>query len=87
MMDTKLTRRERKVLVKVAVGKTNAEIGQEMDISMSTVKDHASSLLPKLHCRNRVQLAVKAIHGFVPSEETVDSLIELTWGSDHSSGA
>lgn len=81
-----LTQKEKQVLAKVAVGKTNAEIGREMGISVSTVKVHVSSLLPKLACRNRVKLAVKAIHGFIPSEDTVKGLIELNWGSDHSSG-
>ena len=81
-----LTRRERQVLAKVAVGKTNAEIGRELGITVPTVKNHVSSILPKLHCTNRIQLAVKAIHGFIPGEETVDSLVEFNWGPDHSSG-
>jgi DNA-binding NarL/FixJ family response regulator len=55
-----LTDREEDVLRAVARGMTNAEIGTELHISMSTVKFHLSSLLSKLHARNRVELVMWA---------------------------
>jgi DNA-binding NarL/FixJ family response regulator len=44
----------------VARGSTNAEIGQELYISPSTVKFHVASLMTKLGARNRVELAIWA---------------------------
>lgn len=55
-----LTDREEAVLLSVARGRTNAEIGQELHISMSTVKFHLASLMTKLGARNRVELAIWA---------------------------
>lgn len=55
-----LTDREEAVLLAVASGKTNAEIGQELHISMSTVKFHVAGLMTKLAVRNRVELAMWA---------------------------
>ena len=55
-----LTDREEEVLVTVARGRTNAEIADELHISLSTVKAHLSSLMTKLEARNRVELAMWA---------------------------
>ena len=55
-----LTGREEEVLLTVAKGHTNAEIGEELHISLSTVKAHLSSLMTKLEARNRVELAMWA---------------------------
>jgi DNA-binding NarL/FixJ family response regulator len=55
-----LTGREEEVLLTVARGKTNAEIGEELHISLSTVKFHLASLMTKLAARNRVELAMWA---------------------------
>jgi DNA-binding NarL/FixJ family response regulator len=55
-----LTAREEEVLVKVAQGRTNAEIADELFISLSTAKTHLASLMAKLGARNRVELAMWA---------------------------
>jgi DNA-binding NarL/FixJ family response regulator len=55
-----LTEREEEVLVTVARGRTNAEIADELSISLSTVKTHLASLMNKLGARNRVELAMWA---------------------------
>jgi len=55
-----LTEREEEVLVTVALGRTNAEIANELSISLSTVKTHLASLMNKLGARNRVELAMWA---------------------------
>ncbi len=55
-----LTEREEEVLVTVASGRTNAEIADDLCISLSTVKSHLASLMSKLGARNRVELAMWA---------------------------
>ena len=55
-----LTSREEEVLVTVALGRTNSEIGDELHISLSTVKTHLASLMGKLGARNRVEIAMWA---------------------------
>ena len=55
-----LTAREEDVLTRVARGRTNAEIADELYISLSTTKTHLASLMDKLSARNRVELAMWA---------------------------
>jgi DNA-binding NarL/FixJ family response regulator len=55
-----LTAREEEVLLTVARGLTNAEIADELHISLSTVKTHLASLMGKLGARNRVEIAMWA---------------------------
>ena len=52
-----LTEREEDVLRALATGRTNAEIGADLFISLSTVKTHIASIQSKLGARNRVELA------------------------------
>ena len=58
LMLQELTEREREVLAQVASGRSNAEIGAAMFISVATVKTHVSRLLAKLSVRDRAQLVV-----------------------------
>ncbi len=55
-----LTEREREVLVLVARGLTNQEIGEELFVTPATAKTHVSRLLMKLGARDRTQLVVMA---------------------------
>ncbi|MBO3741580.1 response regulator transcription factor [Actinoplanes sp. NEAU-H7] len=54
----RLTEREREVAEAVATGRSNAEIGAELHMSVPTVKAYVSRLLDKLGCANRVQVAI-----------------------------
>lgn len=55
-----LTDREEALLAGVARGLGNSEIGDELHVSLSTVKTHLGSIMAKLGARNRVELAIWA---------------------------
>jgi DNA-binding NarL/FixJ family response regulator len=55
-----LSAREREVLVEVAGGWSNAEIGVRLHISAATAKTHVSRLLMKLDAHDRAQLVMLA---------------------------
>ncbi len=55
-----LTDREREVLIEVAGGATNAEIGTKLYMAEGTVKTHIGRLLSKLGARDRVGLVLTA---------------------------
>ena len=56
-----LSDREMDVLAELARGKTNAEIGQLLNLSEKTVRNYVSTVLEKLHLTNRVELATYAV--------------------------
>ncbi|MBI5081132.1 MAG: response regulator transcription factor [Chloroflexi bacterium] len=56
-----LSDREMDVLVQVARGKTNAEIGVLLNLSGKTVRNYVSTILEKLHLVNRIELATYAV--------------------------
>lgn len=58
--DSGLTEREREVLLLIAEGRSNKEIGEELHISIKTVKTHVSNLLMKCELDDRTQLAIYA---------------------------
>ncbi|WP_213006928.1 response regulator [Paractinoplanes toevensis] len=55
-----LTPREREVLLGVARGLSNAEVGAELGIGVGTVKAHVNALMAKLGAANRVQATIVA---------------------------
>lgn len=57
MLIETLTDREREVALAVGEGKVNAQIAQDLYLSMATVKAHVSRIMIKLEATNRVQIA------------------------------
>jgi DNA-binding NarL/FixJ family response regulator len=55
-----LTQRERDILTAVASGWSNAEIGERLSITLTTVKSHVSHILAKIGARAQVQAVVFA---------------------------
>ncbi len=56
-----LTRRELEVLKLLSVGLYNKEIGEKLEISERTVKNHISSIFRKINVTDRTQAAVFSI--------------------------
>lgn len=57
-----LSEKERDVLRLVAGGLSNREIARVIHLAEGTVKNHVSSILTKLRCRDRTQAVLYAIH-------------------------
>lgn len=55
-----LTDRERDILARIAAGKENMEIARELDVSIKTIRNHASNIFTKLHVAHRAQAIVLA---------------------------
>ena len=63
-----LTRREREVLVLLATGGTNREIGKHLGVAERTARTHVSNILAKLGLASRTQAAMWAVkEGLVPA--------------------
>jgi DNA-binding NarL/FixJ family response regulator len=59
--DVPLTQRELQVLRHMALGLSNKEIGQSLNISVETVKEHVQNVLRKIAVTDRTQAAVWAV--------------------------
>jgi DNA-binding NarL/FixJ family response regulator len=69
-----LSERETAVLQRVARGEDNKAIAQALSIAPNTVKTHLSSIMEKLHLRNRIEVAVYAVgEGLVNYEQDCKS--------------
>lgn len=61
VLSSALTKRELEVLREMVSGKTDAEIGDALNMAVPTVKHHIQQLFYKTGLSNRTQLAVEAI--------------------------
>ena len=57
-----VTKREKEILIQLALGKTNKQISQSLMVSPSTVRNHISSIFNKLNISNRSQATAIAIY-------------------------
>ncbi len=55
-----LTKREEDILRGVAIGKSNREVADDLGLQEKTVKHYMTTILGKLHARNRVEAALIA---------------------------
>jgi len=55
-----LTEREREILGLIAIGKSNAEIAEELVLSPKTVSNHVSNIFSKLQVVDRAQAVLRA---------------------------
>jgi DNA-binding NarL/FixJ family response regulator len=58
---TALTDRELEIFKRLASGKSNHEIAQDLSLSPNTVANHVAGILAKVHVENRIQAAVQAV--------------------------
>src|SRR4030067_633714 len=56
-----LSEREMDVIVELARGRANAEIGRSLNLSEKTVRNYVSNILEKLSLKNRIELTAYAI--------------------------
>lgn len=69
-----LTKRELVVLARIAQGKTNLEIAEELILSEKTIRNNVSIILSKLNMSNRIEAAMFAIENhiqdYMPDKDT-----------------
>ncbi|WP_433086881.1 response regulator [Dactylosporangium sp. CA-052675] len=86
-----VTDRERDVLALLGAGLSNAEIGERLQLAVTTVKTHVANLLTKTGSNNRVQLAVLAVRTGLPEAASADRSrhvdgVQLGEGGPHDAG-
>ena len=68
--DVPLSARERQVVELMARGATNEQIGDQLMITVSTVKSHVAHVLRKLQSSNRVEAVVRYLHRDPPDRRS-----------------
>lgn len=61
MSELDLSRGQHRVMELVAIGLSNAEIGERLHLSPLTVKNHVQAILRKMGTVNRTEAAIKYI--------------------------
>ena len=66
-----ITRREREVLTRIAMGQSNRDAARDLCLSVKTVEKHRSNLMRKLNLHNSAAVTMFALrHGLVAGGET-----------------
>ena len=73
----RLTAREREIVQLVDRGLSNKEIARELQIELTTVKNHVHNILDKLHVRRRADAAARVRRGRVPAAASFESRAPL----------
>ena len=61
-----MTDRERQVLIRIALGRSNKLIARDLGVSVKTVEKHRSNLMRKLTLHNAAAVTRFAVqHGFI----------------------
>ena len=60
-LETKLTQREKEILLLISQGKDNGEIAEHLNVSEHTAKMYISLIYRKLKVKDRTEAVVKAI--------------------------
>ena len=60
--NTRLTRREREIVLAILDGCTNRDMAEQFRVSEQTVKNQLSTLFTKVGVSSRLELALAAIH-------------------------
>ena len=68
-----ITRSEWYIIQAVARGMSNKEIAESLWLSQGTVRNSISSILNKLHLRDRTQLAIWAVQTGIVNKDLFDS--------------
>jgi two-component system, NarL family, response regulator LiaR len=68
-----LSERERDVLRELAIGRSNKEIANSLNIALTTVKSHVRSVLDKLGVDSRTQAALIAVRSQILSPEELQA--------------
>jgi DNA-binding NarL/FixJ family response regulator len=75
-----LSPRERDVLRRLALGRSNTEIASDLGISPRTVASHVGSIYRRLQVHTRIDAAAAAIRLGIASRADADSRVELQSG-------
>lgn len=69
--DSPLTERELEIVRRLALGRSNKEVANELNLALATVKVHVKSALKKLGVSNRTQAAIWALNAGLVSPPQV----------------
>lgn len=66
-----LSARELQVVGMIAKGMQNKQIAWDMNLSANTVKVYLKSILLKLGCQNRIEVAIRVLNGTLTSDAPI----------------
>ncbi len=63
-----LSRRERQVLIRVAEGRTNAEVAAAMKLSPKTIESHLARIMERVGAKSRLEACRKVFGWEIPKD-------------------